>query len=420
MEVHKNLRRLINKLSVHNIAIVYTETKAFQQHENFAQAYRKCLFETISVEIKLQDFQLICLSGLTAIIFQNNKTEVREFFKVSPTTTNLTNQYRFLAFLYIIGFFGYDDIADILTIFIRSGKAAVDPLINFLQLAAVKMREEHPSEFVEFVQNISKLLTFDNSSRSRFLEELFNEIMSNSKRLLKKYINSELDCMLKQIQQLTERNMACSQNFSSNKCIEGINSEVRIQIFSVLSKSTSVMDAVSRLLAFSNAKSFDFDFWFVCSACVSREPVYNTFYFKLCIEIALRKYKVRKSLYLFAKKLSKDLQTFNFKQIYLLGRFLGDIITHSNILPLEKIAHFSHKSVRNETFMVALLTTSEWGISAPHITPSQERSQTGNEQLSMLITFCKAIDCKIANGHYSSIPYCSRFHDNLGFLNKLL
>jgi hypothetical protein len=251
--------------------------------------------------------------------------------------------------------------------------------------------------------------------------ELINDIKLNSQRVLKKYSNPELDLVLRNVQSaisLSDNINVAGSVTTGRKLPNGINSKSRVAIYLALSNSSSLIDSVARLSLFASHESFDFDLWAVCCACVSQEPIYNRFYAMLCTEMCARRRNTRKSCKLFFKRLRSEIDSYSFKQVYLLGRFFGEVIVKPEILPFEFYSLFvTDATAKTDVFIISSFTTNIWtSHSRPCILNGTTSGEICSSRVNFIMTHCRKIERKLLSGKFSSLPNISRFSENLGVL----
>lgn len=405
------VRNILNKLTVNNILPLSKELGGLvvSDKESVTAALEICIKYQLSSEVKLLDFQLLCLSGLTMIHYKNDKARLKSHI-YNCKSVNHTNLFRYLGFIYLINALSVDETLNIVLNLLEDGSFGVEPLINFFQLCALQMRATSPVLFVESSDSIfGKVIIDEGSSRGRFFLELIDEIKSNNNRILKKYVSSDLETVLKQLQtigRLSERESSIS---SSSKRIKGINTPSRVQIFSILTNSSGIEDAIPKLLPLSSAELFNFDIWFVSYACMSHESVYNPFYAAVCAEISKLKYKVRKSLKLFLKSLSRDIDSLTFKGLYLAGRFIAGVYSRCSNIPMSYLACFcSSPSPKSDTFIISCIIDSRCDL-------FNYDPQSEDPQLDTFFKYCRKLHAKVQNGYLSQIPGIETFSSHIHF-----
>jgi hypothetical protein len=304
-----------------------------------------------------------------------------------------------------------DETLDLVLSIVDSRTVSAEPLINFFQLCAVQMRSESPLKFVDCVDKIFLKVDVDqSSSRGRFLLELVEEIKSNSLKILRKYVNVDLDAVIKQLQ-LTKVSVNIAEPvMSCSKKIAGVNTPTRMKICDILFKSCGVEDAITRLISISTCDSFDFDMWYVSNSCLAQEAVYNPFYATVCGQLCTVRYKFRKSLKLYLRSITKNLKSVPSKVLHIWGRFLGELYSTCRLLPTSYLAIFSSIStLKSDVLLVSCVCFFE--RKACSLTLDEESSTDID-----LRNYCKLLKTKIDTGYLSCLPNISNFSSSYNFM----
>lgn len=409
----RTVRNILNKLTVNNIYVLFLELDEQSKGDyNLTRtAFETCLQNQLSSDIKLLDFQLLCLAGISALFYARELQRLK-YFMLNSKISNHTNQFRFLGFLYMIKAFDFSSTVDLLVPLIETIKCDVEPLINLFQLCALQMRTDDPEHFVDVVDKIFGMVECDaTSSRGRFFMELIEEIRTNNSRILKKYVNAELDTVTKQLQSVGRQADSKIISKGDHKRIKGLGTPLRMRIFEIISKAHGLEDVMPKLLSVAASESFDYDIWFVSHACLIHETVYNPFYAALCAELSNIKYKIRKTLKLFLRSMSKEIESKSYKNLYFSGKFLGELYSRSRVIPTAYLSVFcSSSSTKSDILLISCFS-----VFSDASTRNVRDQDT--EQNQILLKYCKRLIAKTETGYLSSHPDVQKFASNTFFIN---
>lgn len=400
-ECERSIRKLLNKLSIANLLAAY-EDLSRQSSSNspvFLRAFMSCLKQLLDSDVRIIDFQLLCLAGLCSLLFEDFPVDHFEKYGFKGNV----NLFRFCSFLYLIDYWNMESISDFLESF--TDPIRIDNMINLFQICAWKMRKENPVLLLKMIDNTQ--VQRDGTSRSKFYDDIVDDIKSNNRTILKQFQSNDFDNIIQILckSRLTQRECVTSQHGTK---LSKINNKTRKILYNCLVQSTSVEDAFLKIVPFMSGPSFESDLWWLLTTLVSAEPVYNPFYARLAAQVIEKKYKVRKYFKLFLKKFPDEFKTLSFKSLVFVGRFFSDLMTISKHVNLYSLSHLCSSNALKTHVLVASTI-----CNSPKGTIYEIDSRIDNN----LELYLSKLSEKIQSGYLSSIPNIERFPERIRFIN---